>query len=79
MAYNGFTEAQERAHIKYMKKFATIQIRTSFEQRERIKAAADADGESTNTFINRAINELLEREGKMNCEENEIGEEINAP
>ncbi len=56
------TEAQKRAQRKYMESVATIQIRTTAEQREQIKAHAESRGESVNAFINRAIDETIERE-----------------
>ena len=34
------------------------------ERREQIKAHAEARGESVNAFINRAIDETMEREGQ---------------
>lgn len=60
--YKGFTEAQARAHKKYMKDVATIQVRTTAERRDEIKAHADTQGESVNAFINRAIDETMERD-----------------
>lgn len=61
-AYKGFTEAQAKAHKKYMETVATIQVRTTADQRELIKAHAEAQGESVNGFINRAIDEQIERD-----------------
>lgn len=60
--YKGFTDAQARAHKKYMKDVATIQVRTTDERRKQIKAHADTQGESVNAFINRAIDETMERD-----------------
>lgn len=60
--YKGFTEAQARAHKKYMEDVATIQVRTTTERREKIKVHADTQGESVNAFINRAIDETMERD-----------------
>lgn len=57
--YKGFTEAQARAHKKYMESVATIQVRTTTERREEIKAHAAGQGESVNEFINRAIDEAM--------------------
>ncbi len=62
LAYKGFTKAQADAHKRYMEKIATIQIRTTEERRERIKAHAEAQGESVYAFVNRAIDETMERE-----------------
>ena len=57
------TEAQKKAQRKYMENIATIQIRTTADQRDTIKAHAEARGESVNGFINRAILEAMERDG----------------
>lgn len=61
-AYKGFTEAQAKAHRKYMEGVATIQIRMKAEKREEVKHHASDMGESLNVFINRAINETMERD-----------------
>lgn len=62
LAYKGFTEAQKKAHKKYMETIATIQIRTTEERRDQIKAHAEDQGESVNSFINRAIDEQMQRD-----------------
>ena len=62
LAYKGFTEAQAKAHKKYMEKVATLQIRTTAERRDQIKAHAESRGESVNGFINRAIDEAMEND-----------------
>ena len=54
------TESQKKAQRKYMESVATIQIRTTSDRRNTIKAHADARGESVNNFINRAINTQME-------------------
>lgn len=56
------TEAQKKAQRKYMESVATIQIRTSAEQRDKIKGCADAQGESVNAYINKAIDQRMARE-----------------
>ena len=61
-AYKGFTEAQAKAHKKYMEGVATIQIRMTEEKREEIKKHAADMGESVNVFVNRAIDETIERD-----------------
>ena len=61
--YRGFTEAQARAHKKYIAQFVETKVRMTPERREQIKAHAEARGESVNAFINRAIDETIEREG----------------
>ena len=58
------TKAQQRAVSKYMKEnYDEIKIRTEKGQKDRIKAHAESQGESVNAFINRAIDEAMEREG----------------
>lgn len=58
------TKAQQRAVSKYMKEnYDEIKIRTEKGQKDRIKAHAESQGESVNAFINRAIDETMEREG----------------
>ena len=52
-----------------MAKIATIQIRTTTEQRDAIQVHATARGESVNGFINRAIDEAMERDGQKNPSE----------
>jgi predicted HicB family RNase H-like nuclease len=61
--YRGFTEAQARAHKKYISQFVETKIRMTPERRDTLKAAADACGESVNAYINKAIDERMEREG----------------
>lgn len=61
-AYKGFTEAQAKAHKKYMEGVATIQLRMTVEKREEIKKHAADMGESVNVFVNRAIDETIERD-----------------
>lgn len=58
------TEAQKRAQQKYMKSKATIQLVISDERREIIKVHAASAGESVNAYINAAIDQRMEREGK---------------
>lgn len=60
--YRGFTEAQARAHKKYIARFVEVKIRMEAERREVIRAHAEAQGESVNGFINRAITETMERD-----------------
>ncbi len=67
-AYKGFTEAQAKAHKRYMEGVATIQVRLTSERREEIKAHAEAQGESVNAFINRAIDETMERDSANKSE-----------
>ncbi len=60
--YKGFTPAQARAHKKYMESFVELRARVSIERRDTIKSHAEARGESVNGFINRAIQETMERD-----------------
>lgn len=63
-SYRGFTEAQARAHKKYIAQFVEVKVRMTPERRETIRTHAEQKGESLNAFINRAIDETIEREGK---------------
>ncbi len=56
------TEAQKRAQQRYREARATIQIVTTPERRDLIKAHSEAQGESVNAFINRAVDETMERD-----------------
>lgn len=58
------TEAQKRAQRNYMGKFVRVELRMEREERDKIKAHAEHRGESLNAFINRAIDETMEREGE---------------
>lgn len=56
------SEAQIRAHKKYMENFVEVKVRMTPEKRETIKIHAKKQGESTTSFINRAIDETMERD-----------------
>ena len=56
------TEAQKKAQQKYMEKFVRVEIRMDAEKREIIQAHAEARSVSVNGFINRAIDEAIERD-----------------
>lgn len=56
------TEAQKRAQKNYMEKFVVVRARLKPQKYEVIKAHAEARGESMNAFINRAIDETMERD-----------------
>lgn len=56
------TEAQKRAQRTYMEKFAVARVRMERDRYEVIQAHAEAQGESVNGFINRAITETMERD-----------------
>jgi len=57
------TEAQQRAQEKYMERFAVARVRMEKQRYEAVQAHADACGESVNAYINKAIDERMEREG----------------
>lgn len=56
------TEAQIRAHKKYMENFVEVKVRMTPDRRELVKAHAQTTGESTTAFINRAIDETMQRD-----------------
>lgn len=57
------TKAQQRAVSKYMKEnYDEIKVRVDKGRKDIIKAHAESKGESVNGFINRAIEETMERE-----------------
>lgn len=56
------TEAQKRAHQKYMQKFAIARVRVEIKKYEEIKAYCKLRGESVSGFVNRAIDETMKRD-----------------
>lgn len=57
------SKAQQRAVAKYMKEnYDEIKVRVPKGERTIIKNHADARGESVNAFVNRAIEETLQRD-----------------
>lgn len=65
MAVNKYTEARRRANEKYnAKAYDEIKVRVSKGNKDIIKAHADGKGESLNGFVNRAIDETMERDKK---------------
>lgn len=59
------SEAQKKAVAKYnAKNYDQIQIRVIKGEKERITAHAEMNGESINAFINRAIQNQMERDSK---------------
>lgn len=58
------SDAQRRAVAKYNKsKYDQIAVRVPAGRGDRIRAHAAARGESVNGFINRCIDETMERDG----------------
>ena len=59
----GISEARKRANDKYLKeKVEEFKVRVPKGKKDEIKAHAEAQGDSTNAFINRAIDETMERD-----------------
>lgn len=57
------SKAQQKAVNKYMREnYDRVALTVPKGQKEKIKAHAESKGESLNAFINRAINETIERE-----------------
>ena len=56
------SDAQKRAHRKYMEQFVEIKVRVTPEKRAEIQTHAKQRGESATTFINRAIDNQIERD-----------------
>lgn len=65
-SYRGFTEAQARAHKKYISNFVEVKVRMTADRRETVRSHAEAVGESLNAYINRAIDEAIERDQEGN-------------
>lgn len=58
------SKAQQKAVNKYMAaNYDRINLTVAKGRKDIIKAHADAHGESVNGFINRAIDEAMERDG----------------
>lgn len=56
-------KANQRAVAKYVKKnYDDIKVRTAKGKRQVIQEHAEQRGESVNSFINRAIDEAMERD-----------------
>lgn len=60
------TDAQKRAQQKYMEKFSVARVRMETSKYEQVQAHAAKKGESVNAFINRAIDETMERDRGSN-------------
>lgn len=56
------SEAQRKATDKYLEKFDEMRVRVPKGRKDTVKAHAEAQGESLNAFINRAITETMERD-----------------
>jgi uncharacterized protein (DUF1778 family) len=61
----GYSEAQRRASLKYKRnKVDNIQIVTPKGEREKMKAAAAAAGQSLSQYVLQAVHERMERESR---------------
>lgn len=59
------SKAQQRATAKYVKSsYDRIDLKVPKGNKDKIKAHAEQNGESVNGFINRAIDETMERDKK---------------
>ena len=57
------SEAKKRADAKYtLKAYDRLEIKVKKGRKDELKAHADACGESLNGFVNRAMNEAMERD-----------------
>ena len=54
--------AQRKATDKYLEKFDEMRVRVPSGDKAKIKAHAEAQGESLNGFIIRAMSETMERD-----------------
>lgn len=60
-----YTQAQNKATQKYIKNnYDSVMLRMPKGKKEHIKAHAESRGESLNGFVNRAIDEAIDRESK---------------
>ena len=59
------SKAQQKAVAKYMKNnYDELKVRVPKGRKDIIKAHAEKNGESVNGFVNRAINETMQRDGE---------------
>ena len=66
------TKAQQKAVSKYMKEnYDEIKVRVEKGRRDKMKAHAEAHGESVNGFIGRANTETMERDDQQQAPSSE--------
>lgn len=58
------TQARREANARYNSKFVEVKVRMTPEHRTVVQEHAASMEESTTAFINRAINETMERDQK---------------
>ncbi len=66
------SEARKRANQKYIDKQGEIKVRVSKERKEEIQAHAESLGTSVNSFINRAIDETMDRDKRAQAGSEEV-------
>lgn len=60
------SKAQQKAVAKYMKNnYDEIKVRVPKGKKESIQSYAASKGESLNAFINKAINQAMEKENEL--------------
>lgn len=59
------SDAQKKASVKYLEKLDEVRIRMPKGKKATIQAHAEARSESVNGFINRAIQETMERDSDV--------------
>ena len=57
--------AQRKATDKYLEKFDEMRVRVPAGRKAEIKAHAEAQGESLNSFMIRAMNEAMDRDKSL--------------
>ncbi|MGM9399496.1 Arc family DNA-binding protein [Flavonifractor plautii] len=62
------SEAQKKASIKYLEKLDEIRIRMPKGEKNNIKEAASAAGESMNQYIINAVDQRMERDKRESGE-----------
>ena len=61
------SKAQQKAVSKYMRaNYDELKVRTAKGKKSLIQSHADSHGESVNAFINRAIDETMQRDDEAN-------------
>lgn len=56
------SDAQKKASVRYLEKLDEVRIRMPKGKKATIQAHAEANGESVNGFINRAIDQTMAQE-----------------
>jgi len=63
------TDAQRRAREKWLEKVEEIKFRVPKEKKELIREHAASQGESVNSFLNRAVDEAIKRDLEKRSED----------